>query len=64
MNKIIGYIRESRNELLNKVSWPTWSELQESGIIVVIATIIFSIVIMFMDELFGSILKAFYNLFQ
>ncbi len=64
MNKIIGYIRESRNELLNKVSWPTWSELQESGIIVVIATIIFSIVIMLMDEFFGNILKAFYNLFQ
>ena len=40
MSKISGYIKESFHELVNKVSWPTWSELQNSSIVVAIATII------------------------
>ena len=30
MAKFVEYIKESADDLLNKVSWPTWSELQSS----------------------------------
>ena len=28
MAKVVDYIKESYDELVNKVSWPTWAELQ------------------------------------
>ncbi|MFM7701057.1 MAG: hypothetical protein ACKO7V_09775, partial [Bacteroidota bacterium] len=30
MNKFIAYIKESREELIHKTSWPTWEQLQDS----------------------------------
>ena len=39
------YIKESYDELMNKVSWPTWSELQSSSIVVAIATAIIALII-------------------
>ena len=38
--RIRTYIEEAVDELTNKVSWPTWAELQSSGIVVLIATFI------------------------
>ena len=61
--KIGSYIRESVDELLHKVSWPTWSELQSSGIVVAIATIIISLLIYFMDTIFSGMMKIFYDFF-
>ena len=50
---IIQYIEESFNELVHKVTWPTWSELQSSAIVVLIASVIFSLIIFVMDYIFG-----------
>ena len=61
--KIGSYIKESVDELLHKVSWPTWSDLQSSGIVVAVATIIISLVIYFMDTIFSSLMKVFYDFF-
>jgi preprotein translocase subunit SecE len=47
------YLAESYNELVHKVSWPTWKELQSSSIVVLVATIIVSGIIFLMDYLFG-----------
>ena len=63
MSKIGGYIRESYNELVDKVSWPTWSELQSSSIVVAIATIIIALIIYFMDSIFSNLMKIFYRFF-
>ena len=63
MSKIGGYIRESYNELVDKVSWPTWSELQSSSIVVAIATIIIALIIYFMDSIFSNLMKIFYSFF-
>ncbi|MBK9399907.1 MAG: preprotein translocase subunit SecE [Bacteroidetes bacterium] len=52
MEKIKLYIQDSYNELMNKVSWPTWNELQSSAIVVLVATLIFGFVIFFIDFLF------------
>ena len=38
MNKVTAYIKESYNELVQKVSWPSWEELQSSAIVVMIAS--------------------------
>jgi preprotein translocase subunit SecE len=63
MSKIVGIIKESYNELINKVSWPTWSELQNSSIVVAIATIIIALIIYFMDSIFSNLMKIFYSFF-
>ena len=36
MNKITTYFRESYKELLEKVTWPTWLQLQSSTVIVLV----------------------------
>ena len=63
MRKIREYLSESWDELVHKVSWPTWSELQESTIVVMIASLIIAVVIMAMDGTFQFIMKSFYEMF-
>jgi preprotein translocase subunit SecE len=60
---IITYVKESYDELTTKVSWPTWSELQSSAIVVSIASLIIALVVFLMDISFENILKQFYGLF-
>ena len=55
------YIEEAVDELNNKVSWPTWSELQSSGIVVLIATFIVAGIIYLMDLGFGQLMDVIYN---
>jgi|TARA_R110002167_G_scaffold59586_1_gene168840 preprotein translocase subunit SecE len=63
MAKIGNYIKESTDELLNKVSWPTWNELQSSSVIVLIASVIFALIIFVMDSTFSRLMKEIYKLF-
>jgi preprotein translocase subunit SecE len=62
--RLTNYFRETRDELLNKVSWPSWSELTESTSIVLIASVIFALVIWGMDSGLGLALTNFYKLFK
>ena len=64
MSKLVASIKESYNELINKVSWPTWSELQNSSIVVAIATVIIALIIYFMDSIFSNLMKIFYSFFE
>ncbi len=57
------YIKESYDELMNKVSWPSWSELQSSSIVVAIASIIIALIIYLMDQAFSNMMNVFYSLF-
>lgn len=61
--KIQEYINESYDELVHKTSWPTWSELQNSAIVVSVASLIIAFVVYLMDMSFSTILKQFYLLF-
>jgi len=64
MSKIRTYIEESVDELTHKVSWPTWKELQSSGVVVMIASIIIALIIFAMDFSFSKIMEFIYkNLF-
>jgi len=57
-----GYFRESYTELIHKVTWPTWNELQNSGILVLVATLIIALVVAAMDFSFGRIMEFIYSL--
>jgi preprotein translocase subunit SecE len=63
MNKITIFFRESYRELVDKVSWPTWSELQQSTVIVLVATILITLVVWLMDVIASSILHLIYSFF-
>ena len=61
MNKIAHYFRESYKELMEKVSWPTWPQLQQSTMIVLAATIVITFVVLAMDTVAGNSLKLVYK---
>jgi preprotein translocase subunit SecE len=63
MSKFKTYIDETTNELFHKVSWPTWSELQSSAIVVAIASIIIALIVFAMDFSFNKMMEAIYHLF-
>jgi preprotein translocase subunit SecE len=63
MSKFKTYIDETANELFHKVSWPSWSELQSSAIVVAVASIIIALVVWFMDLTFNKGMEAIYHLF-
>lgn len=64
MNKITTYFKESYRELIEKVSWPTWSQLQQSTVIVLVATLLITLAVGIMDFASSSILKLIYSFFS
>ena len=62
-NKLVNYISDSYDELMHKVSWPSWSELQGSAIVVSVASLIIAVIVFAMDEVFRNVLLQFYKLF-
>jgi preprotein translocase subunit SecE len=61
MNKVINYARESYKELSEKVTWPNWSQLQQSTMIVLVATLVITLIILAMDTVAGNALKFIYK---
>ncbi len=59
-----SYFKESYKELTEKVSWPTWAQLQQSTMIVLAATILISFVVLGMDYVAGNGLKFIYELLK
>jgi len=49
MDRIRSYVMASYDELMHKVSWPTWEELQSSAIVVLIGTTIIAGLVWVMD---------------
>jgi preprotein translocase subunit SecE len=62
-NRFVEYVKESYDELMHKVSWPTWNELQNSAVVVSVASLIIALVVFVMDKSFEVILKQYYTLF-
>lgn len=62
MSKIGNYIQEAYDELLHKVTWPTWEELQQTTIIVLVALSLVTLVIFGMDVVAENVLKFIYNI--
>ena len=63
MQKIQLYLKDAYNELVNKVSWPTWAELQSSAVVVMVASLIIALVVFAIDLAFQGTLNLFYQMF-
>jgi preprotein translocase subunit SecE len=63
MSKFGNYIQEAYDELVHKVSWPSWDELQQTTVIVIVALIIITVVVFGMDFIGERVLTTIYNLF-
>jgi len=61
--KIIQYFKESYAELMHKVTWPSWEELQGSAIVVMVTSLIITLVIAGMDLAFKNLMSGIYGLF-
>jgi len=61
--KVIKYLNDAYNELLHKVSWPTWGELQSSSVVVMIASLIIAMIVFVMDYSFENIMGFIYGMF-
>ncbi len=53
MSKVREYFNETVTEMVHRVTWPTWKELQSNTIIVVVASVLISLIIFSMDFVFG-----------
>ena len=49
MRRFINYLKESYVELTKKVAWPTWAKLQNSAIVVMVASVILALVVLAID---------------
>lgn len=61
--KVKTYFKEAYDELVHKVSWPTWIELQSSAIVVLVASLIIALVVLIMDASFRNLMELIYGLF-
>jgi preprotein translocase subunit SecE len=64
MNKIGSYFGESYKELTEKVTWPNWMQLQQSTVIVLIATLLVTAVVFVMDVASRGLLDLIYGFFK
>lgn len=64
MNKFSAYLRDSYKELVEKVTWPTWEQLQQSTMIVLGATLFITALVWIMDFVANGSLKFVYGLFK
>ncbi|MBK9149750.1 MAG: preprotein translocase subunit SecE [Saprospiraceae bacterium] len=62
MDNIRLYLKESYEELINHVTWPTWPELFSSARLVIIASVIIAIVIALFDFLSKTLTTTIYSL--
>lgn len=60
---LINNIKASYDELVNKVSWPTWPELMNSAVVVLIASVIIALIVAVMDISFENMMDFIYGLF-
>ena len=60
--KLKVYIQEAYDELVHKVTWPTWKELQSSALVVMVASLIISLIIFLMDFSFENVMEFIYGL--
>ena len=56
------YFKDSYNELVNKVTWPSFEQLMGSTKGVLVASVIFALIVLAMDITFEGLMNGIYNL--
>ena len=64
MNKFTAYLKDSYKELVHKVTWPNWDQLQQSTMIVLGSTLMITAVVWVMDFASNNAMKFIYSLFK
>jgi preprotein translocase subunit SecE len=62
MSKFGSYIQEAYDELVHKVTWPTWSELQQTTVIVLVALAVTTFIMLGMNVVSEKVITLLYNL--
>jgi preprotein translocase subunit SecE len=62
MEQIKLYLIESYNELVNKVTWPTWANLISSTNVVLMGSLIIAVIVLLMDAFSKQLTGLLYNL--
>ncbi|MEG1543833.1 MAG: preprotein translocase subunit SecE [Tannerellaceae bacterium] len=60
MKKVVVYFKESYDELVHKVSWPTYAELTNSAVVVLYASLLIALVVFAMDSCFQNLMEFIY----
>jgi len=60
--KIKEYFKDAYTELMHKVTWPTWTELQNSAVLVMVTSLIFALIIAGIDFVFSRAMEFIYGL--
>ena len=55
--KVTKYCKESYDELVHKVSWPTRSQLSSSAVVVLTASLLIALVVFIMDSAIRFIME-------
>ena len=61
MANVLEFFKESYEEMTQKVTWPTWAQLQNSAVVVLVASVLIALVIFVMDKASSSVLELFYS---
>jgi len=61
MAKVLDFIKDSYTEITEKVTWPTWSQLQSHAVIVLVASVIIALLIFAMDKASSNIMELLYG---
>ena len=62
MSSLAEFIKGSYHEFKDKVEWPKWPDLQQSTIVVTVATVILSLFTFGVDELFSNAIRNIISL--
>jgi preprotein translocase subunit SecE len=63
MSKVITFFKDSYQELVHKVTWPKYASLQNSAILVLVASLIFALLIGAIDYVLENGVKFYYEAF-
>ncbi|MDR1756804.1 MAG: preprotein translocase subunit SecE [Culturomica sp.] len=61
--KMKTYLSDVYNELVHKVSWPSWPELQGSATVVMVASVLIALGIFVIDFVFRHVMTFVYSMF-
>ena len=62
MNRFRNFFNGSVDEMRNHVTWPSYAELTNSTVLVLVASLIFALVIGLMDFGFKTLMETVYGI--
>jgi preprotein translocase subunit SecE len=64
MANIVQYCKDAYHELVNKVTWPTWPELQSTTMVVLGSILVVTLIVFVLDQSSSFVLTQYYQFFK